>query len=72
MSDIVSFGDYSYATPPPSQDKMVTIKYILQKEIDVGTNLLKDLESRLNTVTEVSQLVVMLKVVKDSHALMKH
>lgn len=72
MYPIITFGDYSYATPPPSPDKMLTIKYILQKEIDISTNLLKDLESKVGAVSEVSELVVLLKVIKDSHAMIKN
>lgn len=72
MTPIITFGDYSYAAPPASQDKLATVKYLLQKEIDVGTNLLRDLDTQLPNINEVSELVVLLKVAKDSHGLLKH
>eukprot|EP01127_Copromyxa_protea_P019111 TRINITY_DN6125_c0_g1_i1.p1 TRINITY_DN6125_c0_g1~~TRINITY_DN6125_c0_g1_i1.p1 ORF type:complete len:2110 (-),score=401.82 TRINITY_DN6125_c0_g1_i1:18-5717(-) len=72
MSSVISIGDYSYANPPPSQDKMATIKYILQKEIGIATNLLKDLENNLSNIVEVSQLVTLLKVVREIHGVMKN
>jgi hypothetical protein len=71
MSVIINFGDYSYAPPPQTSDKMATIKYILQKEIDVGSNLLKELEAKLPLVSETNQLIILLKVIKESHEKMK-
>ena len=70
MSNFISFGNYAY-NPTNCADKMSTIKYILQKEIDICSNLLKDLENQIPQIHEAIQLVTLLKSVKSGHDQMK-